>query len=434
MKKVLLGFLSVLLISFSVQAQDISPEKALKKAGKALGSYNLDPSGNAEKLTQAADFIKIALESETLKSNAATWLKAGEVYNAIAGAEANAAQVAGLKGEKFEYKDFTSAVLAQEAFSKVFELTPKKFQKKEALKNMQETVGYLNQLANLKLAGANADYAAAYPLLEGVNSIRDLLVANKKKDIFTEEGAAEQNMLLTAYAANAAGKTGRAKALFDKLVGSKNATAQTFKMYYDVLSATDDPMADEILAKGKKMFPEDKDLLFAEINKLMKANNYAALEGKLEAAIKAEPKNASVRNVMGDTYQRLATSAAEKGEVESEKGYIEKAVAAYTKAKEIDPKQAYASYSIGSIFYNKAAAFVPKMNALGTSKTDQKLYDSYKSEMTALFDKSLPHFLEAEKLDENDRNTLIALKEIYARKNDYAKSGEYKKRLEALEN
>jgi hypothetical protein len=50
-----------------------------------------------------------------------------------------------------------------------------------------------------------------------------------------------------------------------------------------------------------------------------------------------------------------------------------------------------------------------------------------------LFKTALPYFKIAEKLNPNDTNTLIALKEIFARDNDFEKSGEFKKRLETVQ-
>jgi hypothetical protein len=44
----------------------------------------------------------------------------------------------------------------------------------------------------------------------------------------------------------------------------------------------------------------------------------------------------------------------------------------------------------------------------------------------------LPYFLKAEKLNDKDKNTLIALKEIHARLNQLDKSNAYKARLDAL--
>ena len=41
-------------------------------------------------------------------------------------------------------------------------------------------------------------------------------------------------------------------------------------------------------------------------------------------------------------------------------------------------------------------------------------------------------FIKSEQVDPKDKNTLIALKEIYARKNELEKSKEYKTKIEQL--
>ena len=55
-----------------------------------------------------------------------------------------------------------------------------------------------------------------------------------------------------------------------------------------------------------------------------------------------------------------------------------------------------------------------------------------KNEINTLFDQALPYFQKAESLDANDMNTLIALNEIYARKEDETLSPEFKKRLDTV--
>ena len=52
--------------------------------------------------------------------------------------------------------------------------------------------------------------------------------------------------------------------------------------------------------------------------------------------------------------------------------------------------------------------------------------------MAIYFDKALPYFEKAESLEPKDKNTLIALKEIYAKKSEFDKSNAYKAKLEAL--
>jgi len=49
-----------------------------------------------------------------------------------------------------------------------------------------------------------------------------------------------------------------------------------------------------------------------------------------------------------------------------------------------------------------------------------------------LFNSALPFFLKAEGLNGSDGNTIIALKEIYARLNDLTKSAEYKAKYDKL--
>lgn len=63
---------------------------------------------------------------------------------------------------------------------------------------------------------------------------------------------------------------------------------------------------------------------------------------------------------------------------------------------------------------------------------EQKKYNELKAEMDGYFTEALPYFEAAEKINANDMNTLIALKEIAARTNNFEQAEEYKKRMEAL--
>ena len=62
-----------------------------------------------------------------------------------------------------------------------------------------------------------------------------------------------------------------------------------------------------------------------------------------------------------------------------------------------------------------------------------KKYDAKKLEVDQIFDKALPYFQKAERVNPSDRNTLIALKEIYARKNKMDIADEFTRRLETVE-
>ena len=86
---------------------------------------------------------------------------------------------------------------------------------------------------------------------------------------------------------------------------------------------------------------------------------------------------------------------------------------------------------MGTLYYNKAALLTQEMNAMAEDFTTAgiKKYDAKKTEILDLFEKALPYFQKAEALDANDVNTLIALKEIYARKEDPLYT-EFKTRLD----
>jgi len=67
-----------------------------------------------------------------------------------------------------------------------------------------------------------------------------------------------------------------------------------------------------------------------------------------------------------------------------------------------------------------------------TTKEGVEKYNVIRKEIIGFFDQSLPYFKKAESIDPNDINTLIALKEIYASKEDTVISEEMKKRLETV--
>lgn len=114
--------------------------------------------------------------------------------------------------------------------------------------------------------------------------------------------------------------------------------------------------------------------------------------------------------------------------------HFNKSLGYYSGALEINADDFDANYSLGALYYNKAATFTEALNeaANDLSADGTKKYDALKEEMNSYFDEALPYFLKADALNGEDKNTLIALKEIYVRKNMFDKSNEYKVRLETL--
>lgn len=113
------------------------------------------------------------------------------------------------------------------------------------------------------------------------------------------------------------------------------------------------------------------------------------------------------------------------------------------KAIQAQPENAIYNFNLGALYFNMAADLNAQMNAItGTSAAENKKYDELKSDRDKMFSKALP-FMEktneilgpkAETLTGEDRSTyrssLIALKELYARKNQTDKVTEIKKKLD----
>jgi len=107
----------------------------------------------------------------------------------------------------------------------------------------------------------------------------------------------------------------------------------------------------------------------------------------------------------------------------------------YQQALTIDAKSFDAVYSIGALWYNKAAAYSIELNNLSSdySAAGNKKYEAKKAQMDETFSKALPFFQQAEELNPKDANTLIALKEIYARQDKLDLVEQYKQKIDNLE-
>ena len=126
--------------------------------------------------------------------------------------------------------------------------------------------------------------------------------------------------------------------------------------------------------------------------------------------------------------------ATEAGDEAKANEYFDSALGVYKEVLEKDDTNFDAWYSSGALYYNRAANLAPKINDLANdfSAEGTKKYDVLKNKMDETFKTSLPYFEKAESLKEGDRNTIIALKEIYARSNMFDKVTEYQAKLDAL--
>ncbi len=416
-------------LSFQMVHAQVEPDKALKKASRELGTYFLDINANAAKLDEAKGNIAIAIADPTISSTAKAWITKGQIYNELCNRD--------LRNKLMNpnYKETTpdGSFEAYQAFKKALTLSPKGYETKDAIKGLSENMGYLN---NYGVATYESQaYDKAFSAFDAMLQVHELLKANSEKSILDKPEDYNNQMYIAALAAMNANKNVEAKLLFEKLYKLNMEKSEIYDALYRLNADADLNAAYQYLEAGRKKFPNDISLLFSEINHFLKTNKLDELTSKLKLAIEKEPNNVSLYTTAGNVYDQLFQKESESGNPTKAKEYFDSAESYYKQALDKDPKNFDANYSLGALFYNKAAAATKVLNSMGDdfTKEGMKKYDAKKSELNQLLDISLPFFKKAEGIDPNDKNTLIAIKEIAARKNDFELVNAMKKRIEVLD-
>ncbi|MBR9921733.1 MAG: hypothetical protein GYB31_12915 [Bacteroidetes bacterium] len=438
MKKLFFSLIAMMMVAGASFAQDAG--KDLRKATRALSAYHLDPTNNASKLDEAKDLIDSAIKSDEVNKDPKAWIAKGEIYNGLVQKEYNML-MQGLVVKDTAYtlpEDITdTAAEAVRSFNTGAKLAEKKSETRDAYKGLAETASYLQEFGNRYLQ--TNEFAKAYQPLQLVLEIHENSVAAGEDAILQTDEDVSNNKYIVAYCASVSGKADMAKKYFQELVDEGFGEPGVYAAYVNMLMREETPdntKIEAVLDKGKNMFPGDTDLLFAEINYYLRQGRLDELTGKLQTAIEKEPDNATLYSTLGNVYDQLFQQELEAGNDEKSSEYFDQALKYYNLAVEKDPEYVEAVYSIGALYFNEAAAVSKELIELESdfSPDGIKRYESKKEEMMGLFDKALPYFKEAEAKNPNDINTLIALREIFARKDDIEKSNEFKARMERIQN
>ncbi len=472
MKRLFFGLTVMVLFAGTAQAQD--PKKELKNAGRALSTYYLDPSNNKAKLKEAVDAIEVATGSEMTNTLAETWIKKGEIYNEIASQIVTVKQV-GLGNVNDLPKVENPALQAAMAFQKALTLAQKSYEKKDVMKGLMTAQPNLYNLGIY--AYEDKAFGAAFDHFNALIETHETLKANDQKSSLDTPEAYNDQLYITGLAALNANKTAEAGTCFEKLYSLGYDKAAIYEAMYkmkmpaDVKDEAAVAAAYKFLEEGRKKYGDDISLLFAEINHFLKLGKLDELIGELQEAIEKEPDNISLYTTLGNVFdnlyqeegkKNLSATSDRKFQEEPQGGcyyvntngrkiyvareccsggcnglkdeYFNSAKHYYEQSLQKDPKYFDAIYSLGALYYNKAAAMTLELNKLADDYTKDglKKYNEKKKEITAQFDLALPYFQRCEALNPNDISTLTALKEIFARRDDLEKSNEFKRRLEVI--
>ena len=430
MNKLIFSLLGLMVCTLSLNAQ-IEPSKAFKKAKKAYSTYLYDSANNEASLTEAKDLMGIAMESEEVKADFMAWELQTQICNSLIQADFGKYQAGLIENMSSEADDYSA--LAMESALEAKALALKKFQISAMESLWAETGNAASSMYSYYIT--RDDYPGAFPHAYSLIVIQDELLG-LGGTYFQVEQDFEDQMFAAAFCGNRAAAP-ETKGLYERLIEMGSENAAVYSDYFAILIAEgDEAAALEVLDNAKKRFPDKKEILYAEINYFLQTNRYEELVDKLKLAIEQEPENKSLYSTLGLVYEQIYKSklAANEGkEDENTLMMFDNAAKYFTLATEKDPLFTDAIYGLGALYYNKAAQISEVMRGLGTSKEDFELYDKLKIEMDGLFEQSLPYFKEVESIDANDRNTLIALKEIFAKSGDLEMSTEFKNRLNVVD-
>ncbi len=431
MKKILIVLLSLSFLGTAL-AQDGNHDykSDLKRAKKYLSKYIFDQTANVDKLPKAAALMDGVVNSEDYKMSNKAWTLRGKIYNEMAARDEVQLQL----NPNYEIKDPEVAIKAYKSFMMTYDNAVKKYHKKDALKGLRETARYLNSIGYALYGRKNFD--AAYENFNDVLKIDELLKANDKKPVFSKEEDLLNEVYIAGIAAMSGNRSDDMKKHFENLLSKGYDKPAVYQGLFNYYLDKDQAKAEKYLTQGRAKYPEETSLLFAEINYYLKKGELSKLVDKLKLARKKEPNNVSIVVTEANVYDNIYQKSLDSNDVETAAKYFDMAKTTYEDALEMDPKNFIATYSIGALYYNKAASVLKEVNALADdfSKDGMKKYEAKKAEMDGYFDQALPYFEKAIAINPKDRNTLIALKEIYARKNMMDKSMDCKKKLDALSN
>jgi hypothetical protein len=450
MKKLFLALFAFAFFTGSSIAQ--TPADLIKAANKAVKSIG----GKKDKLAAAQGAMDAMMKTPENQTNWEALLVKGRMYNEMAFIDNSQLTVAKLSGKAYKPEFTKSAMMAVDALVAASKATQDKKQLKEVISELTTAQGnlgnYVSEFTDAK------DYVSAYNCLNAGLISHEVLKSLGGKSIFDKVEEYNKQLYLVGLLSVYADKEKESVAIYEKMIAAKKDTSFVYSSLYKVKAESDPATALKYLEEGRRKFPDDAQLLFTEINHYLKAGKLEVLTDKLKAGIAKEPKNVSLYFTLGNVYDNLSQKAAaevdtikkvalltkaspeetaKKVDEATKKGdaYAEEAMTYYKKTLELDAKNSDAIYSIGASFYNKAALFSKEMKKLESdfSKPGQKKYEEAEKLMIAEFDKALPYFKKAESINPNDQNTLIALKEIYAKKNDMTLSKEFKSRLETIQ-
>lgn len=335
--------------------------------------------------------INEASTNSSTSDNPKTWYTRGKIYFTVA-VDSN---------ESAKYPE--AAQEATRSFMKVVELKPN--YPAEEINNQLMACAVL-AFNNGIMAYENKNYDEAY---KQFNTFWEIYNVNNGKRFGSDERFkamaldARRNASLSAING---GKYNEALAILnDMRAPGQNPDSTVYISLIDIYTQQKNQAElANVIQEARQKFPNNQGFRNAELNMFISSGNTEGLINKLEAAVAADPNNPDLYFNLGNAYNGIAFPKDAGGnDLPRPANYDEivgKAETAYKNALSHSKDKPEYAYNLGVLYYNQAIEFNKKMgDVLGNKSTlnpaDEKVYNGYKAQRDALFQKAIPYMEQA---------------------------------------
>ncbi len=416
----------IVVLFLAVSAIGFSQKQALKSASKALKSGNLEVAGEALKAVEgqldvADEKMKAQyyfLKGQVISSTAADSLDKVEgalvAYNKVleiekASGSSKYSEDTNLKIQTLRQTLIDGAVKDQN--SKNYKGAAEKLYL--GYKTNKADTTYLYFAAGNAVNGKDYDTALTY-----YNELKEVGYNGSTTEFFaTNKETGKEEPFDSKQTRDLMIKSGsHIKPEARKTESRKGEIAKNIALIY--ITQGKDEEAMKALEDAKKENPGDSALLQAEADVFYKLGNIEKYKEIMEQIVANDPENP-------DLLYNLGVSASRLGDNEQALDY-------YKKALELKPDYAAAQINIAALILEGEKAIVDKMNNLGTSSKDYKIYDELKQKRMDLYSSAVPYLEGALENNPDNVEAVRTLMNIFYQLDD-PKAETMKNKLKALE-
>ncbi len=358
MRQVLTISLALLCMAVYAQKPNINKAKAAYDKGE---------------LVDAKTIIDQATTYEKTMGKAKTWYYRGMIYVAL---DTSANEPGAMK-------------VALESFQKALELDPEQ-------KSISEFTGFSIENVDSRLQGYYGYYYNK--AIENYQSEEFQLAADNFENAFYIMPSDTNSIINAAYAASGAGDSDRARVNYNKALDAGMKDKNIYlRLYNYAVGEEDFDKALEILARARKVHPNEVDLQKYEINILIGQDRIDEAKSGIQDAIAKEPNNPDLYFSLGVIHEELDDTGAAKE--------------SYEKAVGIDADHFNANFNLGVLVFNECNELIKERNAL--SYKEEKKYNELSTQITDKLNAALPYWEKLNTLKGGEETVLETLKYIY---------------------